>query len=129
MSDDIQRRAVEWMARGDKGSSSEAIWTVMMGARPKSRFCYPSDTDDFGRCHRLLSCIPEWRERITEMRDVGPQWAALASAWPELTALYEAQKHDELYSRMQEVLRDSERGDKDIIIIGNGMRVYRERAT
>lgn len=85
--------AARWVAGGDTGASSLAIWSHMMGVDPRTRSwgaAYPLDPDDFGRCYRLLWRIPEWRARVGEMACYGPVWAALANAWEELTALYEA---------------------------------------
>jgi hypothetical protein len=113
---DVTTRALAWVCGRDTGISSKVIWARMMYAKPeRDPFGgYPHDPDDFGRCYRLLQLIPEWRPRIGEMAAEGPVWAALASAWDELTALYE-QEHASaggrrwgwsaplLYARMQEL--------------------------
>lgn len=82
----------DWIISGDTGISSEAIWCVMMGATPSRRAHHniPRDPSDFGRCHRLLERIPEWRERMGEVPRVFPMWGPLVAAWDELTELYVA---------------------------------------
>jgi hypothetical protein len=51
--------AIGWLENGDTGTSSEAIWSVMMGrsarARESSGDNVPRGPDDFGRCYRLQS--------------------------------------------------------------------------
>lgn len=116
----VQQRAIDWIASGDTGLSSETIWSVMMGAqqvRGYRRGAYPLDPDDFGRCYRLLSRIPEWRPRLPEVADRYPfVWCGLVESWDELTALYEEEvgtghqryahfgkRAPRLYTRMREI--------------------------
>jgi hypothetical protein len=78
----------EWLAGDDTGISSLTIYSVMTGVRV-SRTGIPHDSDDFGRCYRLLKLFPEWRARLTEVADRYPEWRGLVSVWGELEALYE----------------------------------------
>jgi len=83
---------MEWLLGDDTGVSSEAIWRHMMGRRQRDGyFNYPSDPDDFGRCHRLLCLIPEWRARMPEMAKHGKVWAGLVARWEEVTQSYRAE--------------------------------------
>lgn len=92
-----------WREGPDTGTSSLAIWHVMMGRTP-DRDDPPWDPSDFGRCHRLLHAIPGWRARIGEMAKV-KGWKRLAPAWDELEALYVEElpsgKAPKLWARMQ----------------------------
>lgn len=84
-------RAIRWVGSGDTGVSSEAIWSMMMGAEPSREWGYsnyPHDPDDFGRCYRLLELMPEWRLQLDKMRALSPEWSALVDAWPELEQLW-----------------------------------------
>jgi hypothetical protein len=86
--------AISWVAGDDTGASSMTIWSVMMGAEPQGRYgsagAWPADPDDFGRCYRLLTLIPEWRGRLGEVATRHPgAWTGLVEAWDELTALWE----------------------------------------
>lgn len=105
--------AMAWLQNGDTGISSETIWSVMMGRRPKGQHWYPdtpSDPSDFGRCYRLLTVMPSWRERLPEVAAKYPEWKPLVEAWDELTALYEEEIKNtsgmapKLYARMEELL-------------------------
>jgi hypothetical protein len=90
--DPTEQAAIDWIVGSDTGTSSKAIWAHMMGATKTPGHCgwsYPSDSDDFGRCARLLRLVPAWRARTGEMSPRSPQWAALAAHWDELTELYE----------------------------------------
>lgn len=62
----------------------------------------PLDPDDFGRCHRLLRLIPEWRARIGEMK-AAPGWKRMVGVWDTLEVLYNADRLDELYALMRDV--------------------------
>lgn len=94
-----------WAVGPDTGLSSKTIWRKMMGV--PGQVDVPHDPDDFGRCHRLLSAIPGWRDRIGEMSTV-PGWESLAPAWSELEALYLEElpsgRLPKLYARMKELL-------------------------
>jgi hypothetical protein len=82
-------RAVDWLGCGDDGTSSAAIWSVMMGRPPRS-IDPPHDPDDFGRCSRLLAApwALGWRARLPEMGKLSPVWAAIAARWAEMEALF-----------------------------------------
>lgn len=94
----------DWIQSWDTGASSETIWHFMMhGAalRPS----VPHDSDDFGRCYRLLAAFPEWRARMPEMRDV-PGWAKFVDNWNALTVLYEAELAGGVFTQTYARLRD-----------------------
>lgn len=103
-----------WLAGGDTGTSSITIWSVMMGvSMPNARRPgVPRDSDDFGRCHRLLEAFPAWRARLPEAVDRYPEWSGLVSAWDELTTLYLEElpsgRAPRLWARMQAI--EAERG-------------------
>lgn len=94
----VEARAWRWMGGRDRGLSSEAMWSRMMGAPPESRVAnaftgwnHPHDPSDFGRCERLLNLIPEWRVRLPEMAVLTPEWARLAERWADIQKLYDAE--------------------------------------
>lgn len=84
--------ALDWITGDDTGISSRALWRHMTGREqdPRDRGfgTYPHDPADFGRCHRLLVIMPEWRGRIGEMAAYGKVWAALAARWQDITDSY-----------------------------------------
>lgn len=109
----VDKRALQWVVSGDTGISSKAIWAHMQGIGPEKRWpwTWPSDPSDFGRCHRLLKFIPEWRDRIEEMGQYGPEWKALVEHWAELEAMFAVECVGDswsaplMYDRMKELER------------------------
>lgn len=86
---DLERQ-IEWLTSGDTGVSSETIFRVMTGRKPRPGHWdgTPLDSDDFGRCFRLLERFPEWRARMGEVATRFPNWSGLVSEWPELERLW-----------------------------------------
>jgi len=122
----VSERADKWINGSDKGSSSKAIWAVMMGEKPE-RHAYPNDGSDLGRCMRLLELIPEWRERLFHMASVSEYWAALVAVWPQLEALHRADDAKATYAFMKSVLDPIEDRDPTVFRMGKGvtMRIGR----
>ena len=86
----IPSSAVEWLASGERGISSEFMFYVLTGipaGNTRSGSCHPSDPDDFKRCEKLLRAVPEFRDRLDEMRVVSPVWDALVCDWNRLVVL------------------------------------------
>lgn len=113
---------LDWITCDDTGISSEAMWTVMMGRTPETRWKslgnHPHDPDDFGRCHRLLLRFPQWRKRLPEMGKLNKVWKALIKHWDELTTMYEAEvgkgldrvwgRAPKMYDRMRQIIDKAE---------------------
>lgn len=97
----IPSSAVEWLASGERGISSEFIFYVLTGIPAgKDRgygYCHPSDPDDFKRCEKLLRYVPEFRYRLDEMRVVSHVWDALVSNWNRLVVLIAEEAPGVLY--------------------------------
>ena len=102
----------------DTGTSSKTIWAVMMGGidTPRKiggRFDIPCHPEDFGRCHRLLNLMPEWRKDIGKVAELFPAWQPFVDAWAELEGLYTGEmtrsdaRAPDLYARMKELERDA----------------------
>ena len=116
---DVPQAAIDWIASGDTGMSSEAIWAHMAGSKmlPANGFGYahPHDPADLGRCLRLLAKVPLWALRIPEMAEHAPAWAALVEHWDELAKLLAEELGEgwqpgygksapRTYARMREIL-------------------------
>lgn len=119
----VEMRAAKWAAGSDTGASSKAMLKVMLGDRPKTSFCYPSDGSDLGRCIGLLDAVPEYRERLAEMKAIGPEWAALIDHWYELEGRWR-RKDDKLYERMKQILDPIEAKNRNLVKFGNGAAMY-----
>lgn len=96
------RKLVEWYAYGETGTSSDTIAFVLGGggaARPNCYCSVPLDIGDFGRCHKLLEAIPEWRDRMPEVAERFPAWTRLVENWNKLSQLYvELQSNEKMNS-------------------------------
>jgi hypothetical protein len=104
-----------WLARGERGLSSEAIVENLTGERV-TRFAgsypyHPYDPGDFRRCVDLLDQHPLAKLVFPgTLAEKSPEWAALIDIWDELTALLREEQSENTgrcprtYARMQEVL-------------------------
>ena len=92
---DLAADAMAWLATGERGLSSEAIFQHMTGV-PLARtacdaYAHPSDPADLRRCMLLLEAVPAFAARLGEMSEVSEIWARLVAAWPELCATMDAE--------------------------------------
>lgn len=81
---------VKWLANGERGISSETIFTHITGVNALRRpwtASHPLDPDDFTRCVRLLEACPAISMRFTEMASASPVWARLVEHWDELVSM------------------------------------------
>jgi hypothetical protein len=85
---DTKDKIIEWLLSDDTCASSIAIVAKMTGFVPIYGYSIPYDQEDFGRCHRLLEKMPEFKVRIEELSQISAQWAALIENWEKLTAIY-----------------------------------------
>ena len=103
-------RPSEWIVSNDTGTSSKLIWCVMMGVNSREGHFYnspPSDPSDFGRCHRLLKNLPQWRNRLPEVALLYPPWKPFIQNWNKMEELYERDhptgESKELYEFMKQL--------------------------
>jgi hypothetical protein len=83
----LQPELVEWLAIGERGMSSEAMFQHLTGARicnERDAKAHPYDTSDVARCRLLLAQCPMLLERFHLMRDLSPEWSRLVDAWPAI---------------------------------------------
>lgn len=78
----IEERALKWALSGDTGISSEALCGYMAQGITTRRHSAPSDASDRGRCIRLLNIIPEWIERLDEMKQLDTGTISINGADP-----------------------------------------------
>lgn len=80
--------AVRWLASGERGNSSETMFTHLTGvdANRGSKNSHPYDPSDLRRCMLLLDEVPELRGEFYRMATVSPAWSGLVRNWTEITA-------------------------------------------
>lgn len=104
-----------WLARGERGISSEAIVSQLTGEHI-GRFAvghddHPYDPSGLRRCMQLLDQHPLAQKMFPGvMANRSPEWAALDAVWEELTGLLREEMRagtgsaPRTYARMKEVL-------------------------
>lgn len=85
---EVSRMIGQWMCGRDTGVSSLAVAAATLGAMPLSQSCQPHDSDDFGRCYRLIALVPEARDGVRALAGHSVAWERLAENWDGLSALY-----------------------------------------
>lgn len=82
---DTHKQVIRWLAKGDVGESSRCM-AMWLAFRQETDGSYPYDPDDMYRCMALLRQVPALRDRLGEMAEVSPVWAAFAARWDEIEA-------------------------------------------
>lgn len=88
---DITNGMIQWLANGNRGVSSETLFTHLTGIEAGKYRDHPHDPSDFMRCERLLMQCPELRDELHRMAELGPVWAALVADWDVIVALVNAE--------------------------------------
>lgn len=83
--------AVRWLASGERGLSSNAMFTRLTGidatdGREADRVAHPRDPADFRRCRLLLEQAPELGENLVKMRSLSDAWRGLIDDWTNICA-------------------------------------------
>lgn len=101
----LSNEATKWLASGERGISSNTLFSVLTGVDAKSDWGmgHPHDPADFRRCRLLLEQVPELRPMLPKMCDVSPVWAALVARWAEISACID-QTPGEAYDFMRVVI-------------------------
>ena len=116
----MDRNLAEWFGSHDTGSSSKAI-ALFLSAGVKSENV-PHDSDDFGRCYRLLKRMG-WQSRIKEMTAASGRWAAVVEIWDKITDAYEREDHKEVYRLIGSVEADGFERDGYEVVRGSDGRM------
>jgi len=110
----LAERLLWWVHRGERGASSETIYSVFAdrrGLRPDRWASVPHDPDDFRRCRQLLDLIPEWRSRIKEVGLTYPWYRPFTDRWEEMDRLWDEESPSRecprLYALMQVAREES----------------------
>ena len=90
--------AQRWLAAGERGMSSEALFTRLSGVNCTSdasdgvaRVDHPYDPADFRRCRLMLEACPELEARLNDAAGMSKEWAALIQAWGTLCDTLDAE--------------------------------------
>lgn len=80
---------VKWLANGDRGSSSNAVFTHMTGVcavkDQVDKTFAPMDPDDMSRCLKLIDIGGKtWRDNIPSLAKLSPQWETIVARWDKL---------------------------------------------
>lgn len=84
----LDARAEWWLEHGDRGVSSETIFSAFRGGISPLHAAIPYDPDDFGRCKRLLDLMPEWRADLNRVSALYPWFKPMIDQWDEIERLY-----------------------------------------
>jgi len=87
--DQLSTNAIAWLANGERGLSSNTLFTMTTGvdAEDGDGHNYPRDPADLRRCRLLLDQCPELVSCLPRVAAAGPEWAALVARWDEVCAL------------------------------------------
>ncbi len=96
---ELPHAAITWVAHGEHGLSSLAIFRRMTGVVPYpigagNESAHPHDARDLRRCRLLLEQVPEWQARLAEMREVSPEWDRLVEAWDAMCETMDTEAPD-----------------------------------
>lgn len=87
----LSEDAQKWLAMGQRGISSETIFSHLSGLKINDRESTPADPDDLKRCRLLLKEVPEFVPLFPKMAEVSYQWKMLVERWDELCALFDSE--------------------------------------
>lgn len=101
--------AVDWLANGRRGLSSEAMCKRIFGEPKNAGTDHPHDPSDLNRCLKFLD-LAEAHDKVPLMADVSPEWANLVEKWSEIVTLFKEEvalntgKAEKTYNLMKEIL-------------------------
>lgn len=82
----LSEQAVFWLATGERGLSSNTLFTFLTGvdATKNGERHYPHDAGDFARCRKLIEQCPELAALLPRVATAGREWAAIVEHWQAL---------------------------------------------
>lgn len=90
--------AQRWLACGERGASSEALFSRLTGVNCTrgyrdgvAKADHPYDPADFRRCRLMLEACPELEARLNDAAGMSKEWAALIQAWGTLCDTLDAE--------------------------------------
>ena len=102
-------RIIWWKRRGDRGTSSNTIFSAFTGASlPREGADFPYDPDDFQRCHKLLALFPEWRADLNAVTRAFPWYAPFVDRWTEMEALWVEESPSKRFPKLYDLMKMAE---------------------
>lgn len=86
----VSAEAFKWLVSGERGSSSEHLFSVVMGVELPAKG-FPADPADFSRCRKLCEQVPEVAMNLQLMKATSEQWARLIDQWDSLCILMDSE--------------------------------------
>lgn len=88
-----------WALHGEHGISSETMFNklsagLQVRAMKVIRQSHPHDPDDFSRCYKLLQAVPQWKDKLQNLKSLSPQWEKLVDNWDKLTEMFEQNERE-----------------------------------
>ena len=87
----LSEAATKWLASGERGSSSEAMFSHLTGVKAGGGLSHPSDPGDLSRCRKLLEQVPELQPLLPNMATLSPAWKDLVYLWDDLCTTMDAE--------------------------------------
>lgn len=84
----ISEAAARWLATGERGISSNTMFTILTGVDALEGWSpgYPIDPSDLRRCRLLLEQCPELTKEFPRMANASKMWAGLVRDWAAICA-------------------------------------------
>lgn len=115
----------EWITNCDTGISSKTMWAALKGIKvdpTDSRFGYPHDGRDFGRCYELVKECKITNQQLNKIKDTFKWLAPIIDNWQELCNIYE--QEGPLYERLSELRPEiSALKNESVVSPGNGISI------
>lgn len=94
----LSPEAARWLAHGERGMSSEAMFEHLTGVKctrdgswPHASKAHPYDPADLRRCRLLLEKVPSLKALLPKMADLSKPWANLARDWDTICSTMDAE--------------------------------------
>lgn len=99
----------EWIIFGKTGISSKTFWAALsipnvnFAEYDKSKFDYPYDDGDFGRCYSLVKDCGLNDQDLIKIKTVFKWLEPLIDNWDKFCKLYEEKKYDEFREELGKI--------------------------
>ncbi len=87
----ISVMAQAWLEHGERGISSETIFSHLTGLKIRGDYSHPADPSDLLRCRKLLLAVPEFQHQFHRMSELSPTWHALVEHWETLCKMLDVE--------------------------------------